>query len=77
MVDQAQLVELVIAVVSEKLGPTKPERIAFNIREAAQVTGIDVKQLSLAIARKELRAKRIGNSWRISRTALLAWLETP
>jgi len=75
MADQAELVALVRTVVAE-LG-TKPERLAFNITEASEVTGIDSKQLSLAIARKELPAKRIGNSWRITRSALLNWLDTP
>lgn len=75
MVDQALLVELVKTV--NALSVTKPERLAYNITEAAKVTGIDVKQLSKAIARKELRARRIGNSWRITRAALLDWLETP
>jgi excisionase family DNA binding protein len=75
MVDQALLVELVKTV--NALSVTKTERLAYNITEAAQVTGIDVKQLSKAIARKELRARRIGNSWRITRAALLDWLDMP
>jgi excisionase family DNA binding protein len=75
MADQAELIELVRTAIQE-LG-TKPERLAYNITEAAQVTGIDYKQLSAAINRRELRAKKIGNSWRITRTALLNWLDTP
>jgi len=62
--------------VAELLQTPMAERLAFNITEASEVTGIDFKQISLAIARKELRAKRIGNSYRITRANLLNWLNT-
>lgn len=51
------------------------ERIAFNLTEAAKITGISERQLGLAVARRELKARRIGKSYRISRRALIDWID--
>ena len=75
MVDRAQLVELVKAVI--ELSPSKADRLAFSLNEASEVTGIPVKQLRFAIGRKELRAKRVGKRITVTRDNLLRWLDTP
>lgn len=75
MVDQAQLQQLVKAVI--ELSPGIADRLAYSLNEAAKVTGIPVKQLRFAIGRKELRAKRIGKRLTVTRDNLLRWLDAP
>lgn len=72
-----QLTNLVAAVVAKVALEPKPERLAFNLAEASQVTGVSEKQLRLAIARKELKGRRIGKGYRITRESLLAWIDQP
>jgi len=71
MVDQALLTQ--ICKIIAALPPV--ERLAFNIQEASKATGIDEQQISNAINRRELPARKIGKSWRITRQNLLIWLE--
>lgn len=70
------LVEAIAQRVASKLaGPSGNGRLAVNISEAAKMTGIDPKQISLAIERRQLPARRIGKSYRVSCRALLDWIE--
>jgi excisionase family DNA binding protein len=72
--ESTQLRELVLTVL--RLQEPQPERLAFNLTEAAELTGVSEKQLRLAIARRQLKGRRIGKSYRITRRALLDWIDS-
>lgn len=71
-----QLASIARVVASLVLEP-RPERLVFNLTEASELTGLSTNQLRFAIARGELRARRIGKGYRITRGALLAWFDSP
>jgi excisionase family DNA binding protein len=72
--DQSQLRDLVLTIL--RLQEPQPERLAFNLAEASELTGVPERQLRLAIARRQLKGRRIGKAYCISRRSLLDWLDS-
>ncbi len=75
---EEQLEQLITRCVVKTIAMFKApylDRLAFNLREAAELTGASEKQLRLALARRDLPGRRIGKSYRITRSALLDWLD--
>lgn len=75
LLDESQLRAIVAAVVVE-LSQPRSERLAYNLREASEVTGIPERQIALAVARRELPARKIGKAYRVTRQSLLNWLDS-
>ncbi len=51
-----------------------PEKLTFNLTEAAQLLGIDRKTMTALVHRQECPAFRIGTRWMIPRSGLEAWI---
>lgn len=51
------------------------ERQAYSRQEAAELYGVSFDTIRKAIAVGTLRAKKVGNRYRISADALAAWFE--
>ena len=49
----------------------------MDVIEAAAFLHVAPSTVRTALAAKRLPGKRIGKEWRLSRTALLAWLASP
>ena len=49
----------------------------MTVPEAAAFLRVAPATIRVALAAKRLPGKRIGKEWRLSRTALIAWLSEP
>jgi excisionase family DNA binding protein len=49
----------------------------LDVIDAAVFLRVSPATVRVALAAKKLPGKRIGKEWRLSRTALIAWLSTP
>lgn len=76
LLNDSQLTQ-VAQVVTKLMREPQPERLVFNLREASELSGVSEQQLRFAIARGELRGRRIGKGYRITRKALLDWFDRP
>jgi excisionase family DNA binding protein len=49
----------------------------FDVADAAAFLRVSPATVRVALANKKLPGKRVGKEWRLSRSALIAWLSTP
>jgi len=49
----------------------------LDVIDAAAFLRVSPATVRVALAAKKLPGKRIGKEWRLSKTALIAWLSTP
>lgn len=71
----SDLRQLIRSAVSEAIAaPSEP--LAYTFRQAADAVGLPWTRIRDAHSRGELRAKRVGRTYLISRRELLRWLET-
>jgi excisionase family DNA binding protein len=49
----------------------------LDVIDAAEFLRVSPATVRLALATKKLPGKRVGKEWRLSKTALIAWLSTP
>lgn len=54
-----------------------PRGEIFDVHEAAIFLKLSPATVRTALAAQRLPGKRIGKEWRLSRTALIAWLSEP
>lgn len=52
-----------------------PERLAYRVREAAELLGLSERKVWQLVERQEIESFTIGTARRISRDALLAYVE--
>lgn len=55
--------------------PGLPERIFYTVTEVAAMTGLSASHIRGAIKRGDMPGRRIGEAYRISKTAFHAWAE--
>jgi excisionase family DNA binding protein len=53
------------------------QKDVLTVQETAELLRVDVEDVQTLITSGELPARRLGMQWRLSRTAVLAWLGTP
>ncbi len=72
----AEIVRLTVQEVLEKLdGAQAKSRLGYTFKEAAEALGLSsVKCVREAHARGEFKARRMGKTYIIPRSELLAWL---
>ena len=56
--------------------PASPPDDVLTVQETADLLRVDVEDVQTLITSGELPARRLGDQWRLSRTAVLAWLGT-
>ena len=56
--------------------PASPPDDVLTVQETADLLRVDVEDVLTLITSGELPARRLGDQWRLSRTAVLAWLGT-
>jgi len=49
----------------------------MNVEEAAEFLHVPPATVRAQLAAQKMPGKRIGKEWRLSRTALIAWLSEP
>jgi excisionase family DNA binding protein len=49
----------------------------LDVLDAAEFLRVAPATVRVALASKKLPGKRVGKEWRLSQTALIAWLSTP
>jgi len=54
--------------------PAAPVREILTLEEAAELLRVSVDDVRALVESGELPARRIGETWRLTRTAILAWL---
>lgn len=63
-----------IALLDERPAPREEPAEVMTIEEAAALLRVDPSALRQSAARGEVPARQISGKWRLSRSALLAWL---
>lgn len=71
----AQLARAAVAEALDRLTDFQPNRIAYTIREAAELVGLPRSTLDDARSRGEFRAVKRCSKWLVTRTELLRWLD--
>jgi excisionase family DNA binding protein len=61
----------------EAEAPAAPLSEVLTLEEAAELVRVPVDDLRTLVESGELPARRIGETWRLTRTAVLAWLAGP
>jgi excisionase family DNA binding protein len=56
-------------------GVSSPREEVLTLQEAAALLRVEPGDVETAIEKGELPARRLGQQWRLSRTAVLAWLQ--
>jgi len=69
-----ELRALIKSAVAEALASESAGRLAYTYRQAGEACGLPWTRIRDAHHRGELRAKRVGRTWLITRAELLRWL---
>lgn len=60
--------------MNEKEEEKKVERLGYTVKDLAAALGISARSVLCALDRGELKAKKIGRNWIVSRKEVDKWL---